>query len=48
MSCRRGEQRLGGGVARSESLNGGEGGRRTGMRCSRMNDLHLVMSEDFW
>ena len=26
MSCRRGEQCLGGGVARSESLNGGEGG----------------------
>ena len=27
VSCRRGEQRLGGGVARSESLNDGEGGR---------------------
>ena len=30
MSCHREEQRLGGGVARSESLNGVEGGRRTG------------------
>ena len=47
MSCRHGEQCLGGGVARSESLHDGEGVGVEGS-AKGMNDLHLVMNEDFW
>ena len=47
MSCRRVEQCLGGGVERSERLNGGEGGSCLEVNARSRKDLHLVMNEDF-